>query len=151
MNILKEKLVSAPILVYLDWNKQFHVHIHASGIALGIVLVQPGKGDLDHPIYFEFTFEVIIKLGELNVGPDHLSRLESRESGVSLYDQLPDTDLFYIEEIPDYLEEITTFLARGKCSEGHMMMQKRDMVVLVDDYQLIARHLYKLGLDQVLW
>jgi hypothetical protein len=52
LNILKEKLVSAPILVYPNWNKQFHVHIDASGIALGVVLAQPGEGSLDHPIYF---------------------------------------------------------------------------------------------------
>lgn len=48
---LKEKLVSAPILVYPNWNKMFHVHIDASGIALGVVLVQPGE-KMDHPVYY---------------------------------------------------------------------------------------------------
>lgn len=52
INILKEKLVSAPILVYPDWNKKFHVHIDASEISLGVVLAQPGEGNLDHLSYF---------------------------------------------------------------------------------------------------
>jgi len=51
-DLLKDKLVSASILTYSDWKVEFHVHIDASGIALGAVLAQPGEGNLDHPIYF---------------------------------------------------------------------------------------------------
>ena len=40
------------ILVFADWNKEFHIHVDASSVALGVVLAQPGYGDLDHPIYF---------------------------------------------------------------------------------------------------
>ena len=54
-------------------------------------------------LFQEFTFEVIVKPGRLNVGPDHLSRLENRENGGSLDDQLLDADLFRVEAIPDYL------------------------------------------------
>ena len=45
-------MASAPILVFSDWNKEFHVHVNASSIALGVVLAQPGEGDLDHPIAY---------------------------------------------------------------------------------------------------
>src|SRR5882757_9100745 len=45
-------MVTAPILVFPDWTKPFHVHVDASGIALGVVLTQPGEGDLDHPIAY---------------------------------------------------------------------------------------------------
>ena len=45
-------MASAPILVFPDWNKEFHVHVDASSIALGVVLVEPGEGDLDHPIAY---------------------------------------------------------------------------------------------------
>lgn len=167
---LKEMLVSAPILVYPDWNKMFHVHIDASRIALGAVLAQPGE-NMDHLVDYarknlsmveknytttkrealamvyslqkfrhylfgasfkfltdhstqkylvnklalevricrwlllfqDFTFEVVVKLGILNVGSDHLSRLETRESDGAIDDQLPNVDLFRIEAIPNHL------------------------------------------------
>ena len=52
LDILKEKMVTAPILVFPDWKKTFHVHVDASSIALGIILAQLGEGGLDHPIAF---------------------------------------------------------------------------------------------------
>jgi hypothetical protein len=39
---LKQKMVTAPILVFLDWSKEFHVHVDAYSIALGAVLAQLG-------------------------------------------------------------------------------------------------------------
>jgi hypothetical protein len=41
-----------PILIFTEWNKEFHVHVNASSIVLGAVLSQPGEGDIDHPIVF---------------------------------------------------------------------------------------------------
>jgi hypothetical protein len=147
LDTLKEKMVTAPILVFPDWEKTFHVHVDASVITLGAILAQPGVGDLDHPIalasrklsdsdqnyntteregldmvyalqkykhyllgkhfkmftdhsslkylvkkpvlggricrwlllFQEFDFEVIVKLGKLNAGPDHLSRVTNKE------------------------------------------------------------------------
>jgi hypothetical protein len=32
-------------------------------------------------LFQEFSFEVVVKLGKLKVGPDHSSRLETRKSG----------------------------------------------------------------------
>jgi hypothetical protein len=49
---LKQKMVTVPILVFRDWSKEFHVHVDASSIALGVVLTQPGEGDIDHPLSF---------------------------------------------------------------------------------------------------
>lgn len=51
-DLLKEKMVTMPILVFPDWTKPFHVHVDTSSIALGVVLAQPGEGELDHPIAF---------------------------------------------------------------------------------------------------
>jgi hypothetical protein len=52
LDILKEKMVTAPILVFPDWSKEFHVHVDASSIALREVLTQPREGDINHLIAF---------------------------------------------------------------------------------------------------
>jgi hypothetical protein len=49
---LKQKMVTAPILVFLEWSKEFHVHVDLSSISLGIVLTHPIEGDIDHPLAF---------------------------------------------------------------------------------------------------
>jgi hypothetical protein len=46
LDTLKENMVTTPILVFLDWEKTFHVHVDASAITLGAIMVQPGVGDL---------------------------------------------------------------------------------------------------------
>ena len=51
-DMLKAKMASVPILVFLDSNKEFHVHVDASLVAPGVVLKHPSKVDLDHPIAF---------------------------------------------------------------------------------------------------
>ena len=45
-------MVTAPILVFENWSKEFHVHVDASYIALCIVLAQLGEGEIDHPIAY---------------------------------------------------------------------------------------------------
>lgn len=50
--MLKDKMVIASILVFLNWKNKFHVHVDVSCIALGFVLTQAGEGKLDHPIAF---------------------------------------------------------------------------------------------------
>ena len=48
---LKEKLVSAPIIISPDWNSPFEVMCDASGTTLGVVLGQK-KNKILHPIYY---------------------------------------------------------------------------------------------------
>jgi hypothetical protein len=45
-------MVTTPILLFLDWSKEFNVHVDVSSIALGAVLAQSVSGDIDHPIAF---------------------------------------------------------------------------------------------------
>ena len=52
LDVLKENMVTMPILVFPNWKKEFHVHVDASCIALGVVLTQDGEGEMDHPIAF---------------------------------------------------------------------------------------------------
>jgi len=169
LDVLKEKMVTAPILVSPYWSKSFHVHVDALSIALGAVLAQQGEGEIDHPIVFssqnlsttkinytitereglamvyvlqkyrhyllgghfqmytyhfslrylvkkpvlggricqwlllfqEYEFEVIVKPGKLNVGPDHLSWLGLGEAGGNLDENLLDAQLFFIRMVDE--------------------------------------------------
>jgi hypothetical protein len=51
-HILKQKLVSAPILVPPNWDKDFDVYVDASNVAIGSILSQKDDSQHDHPIYF---------------------------------------------------------------------------------------------------
>jgi len=50
--ILKEKMASAPILVFPNWDIEFHVHVDASCIMLVTVLTQEGAEGIDYLIVF---------------------------------------------------------------------------------------------------
>ena len=52
LDVLKEKLAFAPILVFPKWDVEFHVHVDALCIAMREVLTQEGGEGLDHPITF---------------------------------------------------------------------------------------------------
>ena len=56
---MKAKMASMPILVFSDWNKEFHSVVDASSVTVGVVLVQLGEGDLDHPIAYASRTVVI--------------------------------------------------------------------------------------------
>ena len=45
-------------------------------------------------LFQEFDFEIVVKLGRLNAGPDHLSRIENGEEPTNIDDGLPDAQLF---------------------------------------------------------
>jgi hypothetical protein len=47
-----QKMITAPIMVFLDWSKEFNVHVDASSIAIATFLAQLGSGDIDHPLAF---------------------------------------------------------------------------------------------------
>ena len=49
---LKIKLVEAPILRFPNRSIKFHVHIDASGLAIGVILTQPGDDGMDYPIVY---------------------------------------------------------------------------------------------------
>ncbi len=45
-------MVTMPIIVFLDWKNDFHVHMDASYIMLGAVVTQLDEGDIDHSVAF---------------------------------------------------------------------------------------------------
>ena len=57
-------------------------------------------------LFQEFKFEVVVRPGKLNVGPDHLSQIDTREEPTGVEYDLTDAHLFWIEAVLAKLEEI---------------------------------------------
>ena len=72
-------------------------------------------------LFQEFDFEVIVKSGQLNVGPKDLSRIESGEEPTNLEDNFPDVQLLAIDMMEYQNHEfnaIINFLSTGYASKG---------------------------------
>ena len=90
------------------------------------------------------------KMGKLNVGLDHLSRIDTREEPTGVKDDLLDAHVFQIEAVLAELEEIAQFLEVGKSLEGMSMKKKQILSMKSVPYSLINGFLYKMGLDDIL-
>jgi hypothetical protein len=101
-------------------------------------------------LFQEYDFEIIVKPGRMNKGPDHLSRLEHGEEPTNLEDTLPDAQLLAIRNIDDHFTEIVQFLSTGMAPSEYTIPQKKQLVVRAADFSLIAGHLYKMGPDEIL-
>jgi hypothetical protein len=62
-------------------------------------------------LFQEFDFEVIVKLGKLNVGPDHLSRVTNGEEPTNLEDNFSDAQLFLVQVADEYFTNIIEYLS----------------------------------------
>ena len=101
-------------------------------------------------IFQEFEFEVVVRPGKLNVGPDHLSRIDIGEEPIGVEDNLPNAHLFRIEVVPIDLEEIAQILEDGQAPEGMSTKKKQILAMKAAPYRLINGFLYKMGLDDIL-
>ena len=93
-------------------------------------------------LFQEFEFEVIVRPGKLNVGPDLLSRIETGGEPTRVKHDLPDAHLLRVEVVPFELEEIA--------QEGMSDKKKKKLAMKAAPYNIIKGFLYKLGLDEVL-
>ena len=89
-------------------------------------------------LFQEYDFEIIVKPRRLNLGPDHLSRLESGEEPISLDEGLPDAQLFSIQMVDDYFQDIVQYLSTGFAPSEMTTQQKKQLVVRAADFTLIA-------------
>jgi hypothetical protein len=64
-------------------------------------------------LFQEFDFEVIVKPGKLNAGPDHLSRVTNGEEPTNLEDNFPDAQLFSVHVADEYFIDIIEYLSTG--------------------------------------
>jgi hypothetical protein len=86
-----------------------------------------------------------VKPKKLNARPDNLSHILSGEDARNLDDILPDSQLFLVKMVDNYFWEIVKFLSIGMAPSKMIVAQKKNLVVKVANYQLIAGNLYKLG------
>jgi len=101
-------------------------------------------------LFQEYDFEIIVKLGRLNVGPNHLSRLEIGEEPTNIEDNIPNAQLFAIIIIDDHFGDIIQILNIGMAPSEYTTKHKKELVVKETDFSLIARHLYKMGPNEIL-
>ena len=88
-------------------------------------------------LFQEFEFEFIVRPGKLNVGPNHLSRIETGEEPTGVEDNLPNAHLFRIEVVPIDLEEIAQILEDGQAPEGMSTKNKQILAMKATPYSLI--------------
>ena len=102
-------------------------------------------------LFQEYDFEIIVKPGILNVGPDHLSRIDLGEEPSNLEDNFPDAQFFSIQIADEYYADIIHFLTTGGAPDEFTKHQKRKLVVKAVEFTLIVGQLYKLGPYEVLY
>lgn len=73
----------------------------------------------------EYDFEIIVKLGRLNTGLDHLSRLEIGEEQMAIKDNLINAQLFAIRVIDDHFENIIQLLNIIMAPSEYTMQNKK--------------------------
>ena len=63
---------------------------------------------------------------------------------------LPDAQLFSIQMVDDYFQDIVQYLSTGFAPSEMTTQQKKQLVVRAADFTLIAGQLYKMGPDEIL-
>ncbi|CAM6094833.1 unnamed protein product [Calypogeia fissa] len=159
--VLKLKLVTAPVLTPPDWDKLFHVYIDASAFCVGTVLSQKDGDGMDHPIFYaswqmnpaernytvterealsEYNFIVKVRSGKHHGNVDFLSRIPSLENEVPFNDRFPDEDLFYVDLEDSLYGDIIRLLTQGLLPEGLNREQQAVFLYKVGPYTPGSSH-----------
>jgi len=75
-------------------------------------------------LFQEFDFEVVVKHGRLNAGPDHLSRITNGEEPSSLEDNFPNAQLFLVHIVDEYFYDIIEFFIQD-FSQRNITLRRR--------------------------
>ena len=91
-----------------------------------------------------------MKPGQLNVGPDHLSRIEIGEELTNLEEGMHDKHLFAGCVADNHFADTIHFLTIVTAPKGYTSQQKKELVVRTEDFSLIAGHVYNMGAYEIL-
>jgi hypothetical protein len=91
-------------------------------------------------LFQEFDFEVVVNLGRLNVGPNHLSGINNGEEPSNLEDKFPDAQLYLVHIVDECFVDIIDFLIIRFPPKEFTTVQKKKLVVRAAYYQLTAGH-----------
>ena len=91
-----------------------------------------------------------MKQGRLNARPHRLLQIEMGEEPTNLEERFPGAQLFAVCEADNHFVDIIHFLSTRTALEGYTSQQKKELVVRVADFLVIARHLYKMGSYEIL-
>lgn len=77
-------------------------------------------------LFQEFDFEVIIKVGNKNVGLNHLSRVLLGESEGNLDGVLPDAHLFQINVVSNQFVDIVAYISTSHALEEYTTCRRNN-------------------------
>jgi hypothetical protein len=89
-------------------------------------------------LFQEFDFEVVVKPRRMNARSDHLSKITNGEEPSNLEENCLDEKLFLVQIVDEYFSNIIEFLSTRFSPKEYNTTQKKNLVVRVVDYQLIA-------------
>jgi len=91
-------------------------------------------------LFQEHDFEVIVKPRRLNLGPNHLSRIEIGEEPTNLEEGSLDAQLFVVRVIDSHFVDIIHSFTIGMTLEGYSTQHKKELVVCAN-FSVIVGHL----------
>ncbi|XP_073057295.1 uncharacterized protein [Primulina eburnea] len=175
--VLKKKLITAPVMIAPNWGSSFEVMCDASDTALGAVLGQKREKCI-HVIYYasmtlsaaqlnyattekellavEFDLTIIDRKGTENQVADHLSRLENPIQGNDfIRDDFPDEQLFEINSLPCLLAK---YGVRHKVAtpyhpqtSGQVEVSNKELKRILEKTVDASRKEWSRKLDDALW
>ncbi|KAK8586123.1 hypothetical protein V6N13_130647 [Hibiscus sabdariffa] len=105
-NVLKEKLVSAPIVQLPNWDYPFELMCDASDTSVGVVVGQK-IGKEPH----EFDLEIKDKKGCKNLVADHLSRLPICTTDPPIREEFPEENIMEAQDKEPWFTDMVNYLA----------------------------------------
>ncbi|MCO5552095.1 hypothetical protein L7F22_005605 [Adiantum nelumboides] len=127
--ILKQRLISAPILKAPDWDKIFHIHVDASAFAIGCILAQPGEKNMD--------FSISYSSRQLNCAENNYTTTKREGLGM----------IYAVKKFRHYLlsnkfvffvdHQALLYLVNKPCSTGHVV---RWFIILLEfDFTVVVK------------